>query len=121
MKLHDALMRQGYHIKSRVWIEGERGTFLAEGRIRLLEHIITKGSISQAAKEMKMSYRKAWEIIDGMNKEGNEPLVTRISGGKNGGGTIVTDYGKKMIEFYNEVNKNCQEYLRGQINSLYEV
>lgn len=58
-----------YKIKSKIWIDGKNGTFLAEGRISLMKQIIKSGSITAAAKEMKMSYKKAWEIIDGMNKE----------------------------------------------------
>lgn len=100
-----------YKIKSRIWIEGEKGTFLAEGRVALLKEIEHTGSISAAAKQMKMSYKKAWEIIDGMNKEAVEPLVIRVSGGKGGGGTVITEEGRKMILFFEKLNKKCQYFL----------
>lgn len=107
-----------YKIKSRIWIEGENGTFLAEGRIALLKMIIELGSISAAAKSMKMSYKKAWEIIDGMNKESKKPLVERVSGGKGGGGTIVTNEGVKAIQLFEELNTNCQKYLDKEVKKL---
>jgi molybdate transport system regulatory protein len=107
-----------YKIKSRIWIEGENGTFLAEGRVILLKQIIESGSISAAAKTMKMSYKKAWEIIDGMNKEAKKPLVMRISGGKGGGGTKVTEEGLKAIQLFEKLNKNCQIYLDKEILKL---
>ena len=107
-----------YKIKSRIWIEGTNGTFLAEGRISLMKQIIETGSISSAAKAMKMSYKKAWEIIDGMNKEAKKPLVTRVSGGKGGGGTKVTEEGLKAIELFDKLNKECQNYLDKEILKL---
>ena len=100
-----------YKVKSRIWIEGKNGTFLAEGRIELLKQIIESGSISAAAKSMKMSYKKAWEIIDGMNKEAKKPLVIRVSGGKGGGGTQVTPAGEKAIKLYQKLNTKCQKYM----------
>lgn len=107
-----------YKIKSRIWIEGKNGTFLAEGRISLMKKIIETGSISAAAKSMKMSYKKAWEIIDGMNKEANKPLVIRVSGGKGGGGTQVTEEGLKAIQLFEKLNKRCQIYLDKEILKL---
>ncbi len=107
-----------YKIKSRIWIEGKNGTFLAEGRIILLKQIIESGSISTAAKAMKMSYKKAWEIIDGMNKEARKPLIIKVIGGKGGGGTQVTDEGLKVIQLFEKLNKNCQEYLDKEILKL---
>jgi len=107
-----------YKIKSRIWIEGENGTFLAEGRIALLKQIIESGSISAAAKTMKMSYKKAWEIIDGMNKESKSPLVMRVSGGKGGGGTQVTEDGLEAIKLFEGLNKKCKNYLDKEILKL---
>ena len=107
-----------YKIKSRIWIEGKNGTFLAEGRVSLLKQIIEFGSISSAAKSMKMSYKKAWESIDGMNKEAKKPLVIRVSGGKGGGGTKVTEEGLKAIKLFEKLNKKCQNYLDKEIGKL---
>jgi len=107
-----------YKIKSRIWIEGKNGTFLAEGRIGLLKQIIEAGSISAAAKSMKMSYKKAWEIIDGMNKEAKEPLVIRVSGGKGGGGTQVTAEGVEAIALFEKLNKKCQNYLDKEMQKI---
>jgi len=107
-----------YKIKSRIWIEGKNGTFLAEGRIALLKQILKSGSITAAAKAMKMSYKKAWEIIDGMNKEAKKPLVIRVSGGKGGGGTQVTEEGLRAIKLFEKLNLKCQKYLDKEIQKL---
>lgn len=104
-----------YKIKNRIWIEGDNGTYLAEGRIVLLKEIIESGSITSAAKSMKMSYKKAWDIIDGMNREASEPLVERVSGGKGGGGTVVTKKGEEVIKKFEKLNSNCRKYLEEQL------
>lgn len=108
-----------YKIKSRIWIDGKQGTFLAEGRIALLKEIIVSGSISAAAKQMNMSYKKAWEMINTMNKSAEQPLVVRISGGAGGGGTRVTDEGLKMIQLFEKLNKKCQVYLDKELEKIF--
>ena len=81
-------MSSNYHIKSRFWIATEEGTFLGDGKVRLLQAIQETGSISAAARSLEISYRKAWKMIDVMNAQATTPLVERQSGGKRGGGTI---------------------------------
>lgn len=73
------------------------------GRMLLLEKINKSGSISEAAKKMKMSYKKAWELVDGMNNESKKPLVIRVSGGKGGGGTIVTKEGMAALKQFKKI------------------
>lgn len=67
-----------------MWIDETNGPFLGIGRVWLLEHIGEMGSITNAAKEMKMSYRQAWQLVEDMNKQAQEPLVEKILGGKGG-------------------------------------
>ncbi len=107
-----------YKIKSRIWITGTGGTFLAEGRVVLLQRIHELGSISKAASSMKMSYKKAWEQINAMNKEGREAVVKRVSGGKGGGGTIVTEYGIELIEKFETLNEHCHNFLNSEIDQM---
>jgi len=74
--------------------------FLLEKRIILLHAIQEHGSISKAAKAVPMSYKSAWEAVDMMNSLSPEPIVTRETGGKDGGGTTITAYGEKLLENY---------------------
>ncbi len=95
-----------YTIRIRFWIDETEGPFLGTGRVILLERIKEKGSITNAAKSMKMSYRKAWQLVEDMNKRAKSPLVEKILGGKNGGGAILTKAGEEAIEqFYNMENE----------------
>lgn len=105
-------------VKSRFWIKGEKGTFLGEGRILLLEEIGTHGSISKAAKAMKMSYLKAWRLVDSMNSSVAEPLVIRTTGGIGGGGTLLTEKGKKAVELYRKLKDKSDLFLDEELSKL---
>ncbi len=101
-------------LRGRLWIDGTEGTFLGYGRIILLERIREHGSITRAAKSMKMSYRHAWELIDSMNRQSPRPLVEAATGGKNGGGAHLTKEGEKAIVLFWELYADFQTYLKQQ-------
>lgn len=83
-------------------------SFLGDTRIRLLEAIERCGSISQAAKEVPLSYKAAWDAIDAMNNLAEQSLVERAVGGRNGGGTRVTEYGRRVITLYRAMEAEYQ-------------
>lgn len=103
-----------YHIKSRIWIGSSKGMLLGEGRIALLREIEKHGSISKAAKAMEMSYKKAWRLVDEMNKNANKPLVQQKIGGKGGGGTVLSEAGVKAIRIYTELKEKERAFLKEQ-------
>lgn len=98
-------------IKSRIWIEGSKGIFLGYGKIALLEKINKTGSINSAAKELGISYKKAWKLIESMNLQSSNPLIKTETGGKGGGGTVVTKTGLKAIKAFNKLDKKCKKAL----------
>ncbi len=105
-------------IKSRIWIEKDGVPFLGFGRIKLLKMIDDKMSINSAAKELKMSYKKAWNLINDMNLMTDEPVVQTNIGGKDGGGTKLTNYGKQLIQDFETINSNCMVYLEKEFQKL---
>lgn len=107
-----------YKIKSRIWICTNNGTFLGEGRIELLKKIDEFGSISKAAKSMKMSYKKAWELVNSMNEQCIEPIVVGKIGGKDGGGSKLSDLGKKIIIEFTDLNQKAIKFLDGEISKI---
>lgn len=109
---------QKFQIKSRIWITTDNGTYLGEGRIALLKEIDKYGSISTAAKMMGMSYKKAWRLVDSMNQLGSEFLVIRKAGGKGGGGTELSDAGRKAVELFTELQQGNYEYLDNKMNQI---
>lgn len=97
---------RAFTIKGRLWIEGKEGTFVGLGRVVLLDRIKRHGSISKAAKSMSMSYRRAWKLVDSMNRQSAKPVVATVVGGKGGGGARVTDVGLAVIgQFWNLYKK----------------
>ena len=92
-------------------VETKFGTFLGDTRIRLLEAIDTHGSISQAAKAVPLSYKAAWDAVDAMNNLADQALVERSTGGRHGGGTQLTDYGRRLISLYRTMEQEYQDTL----------
>ncbi len=95
----------------RLVVETELGAFLGDTRIRLLEAIDQYGSISHAAKAVPLSYKAAWDAVDAMNNLADEPLVARSVGGQGGGGTKLTDYGRRLVAFYRAMEEDYQDVL----------
>lgn len=98
-------------LEGRLWVTKDNQNFLGRGRISLLEYIQKTGSIHAAAKEMKMSYKTAWDAIDAMNNLSDDPLVIRVSGGKGGGGTRLTPKGEEIIEAFHNLESKHQQFL----------
>ena len=73
---------------------------IGPGKADLLEAIALHGSISAAARALGMSYRRAWLLVETMNRSFREPLVTTLAGGKHGGGTQLTAMGEQVLQRY---------------------
>ena len=105
-------MEQNLHrLRGKLQVDTEFGTFLGDTRIRLLESIDIHGSITQAAKAVPLSYKAAWDAIDVMNNLADHPLVIRSTGGRHGGGTLLTDYGRKVVVLYRALEAEYQAAL----------
>ncbi|MCD6259011.1 MAG: TOBE domain-containing protein [Helicobacteraceae bacterium] len=98
-------------IDGRLWLRKSEHSFLGKGRIELLEQIERTGSISKAAKAMKMAYKAAWDSLDAMNNLAEEPLVDKSTGGRGGGGTKLTPYAKQLIETYKVIHEEHERFL----------
>jgi molybdate transport system regulatory protein len=84
----------------RVSIVFESGARIGPGKAKLLESIRDTGSISAAAREMGMSYKRAWVLLDSINRTFTEPVVTAAPGGAGGGGARLTPFGVEVLERY---------------------
>jgi molybdate transport system regulatory protein len=98
--------------KVRMWLEKENETYLSYARITLLERIRDYGSITKAARSMSISYRHAWKLVDSMNRLATQPLVTTASGGRGGGGALVTETGEKAIQMFHQINKKLKRFIQ---------
>lgn len=97
-----------YRVRSKVWLEHRGQPFLGDGRYRLLLAVDHSGSINAAAKQLGLSYRKAWSQLQAMEHHAPFPLLHKRSGGKGGGETVLTPQAKQLLNAFsqllNEVN-----------------
>lgn len=110
--------KKKYTIRIRVWVDEESGPYLGIGRVILLEKIKETGSITNAAKSMKMSYRQAWQLVEDMNKRAKEPLVEKILGGKKGSGAVLTKAGEEAIRKFNKLEKETQAFINQKSDKI---
>lgn len=109
---------KNYKIEVRVWIEETEGAFLGIGKIWLLENIRKTGSITNAAKEMKMAYRQAWQLVEEMNQRAEKPLVEKLLGGKGGGGAKITEAGENAIALFYEIENRIKDFAQKETQKL---
>jgi molybdate transport system regulatory protein len=78
---------------------------IGPGKIALLEHIAELGSISAAGRAMRMSYRRAWDLVEELNTLFGKPVVERQIGGRNGGGATLSPLGRALIARFRAVEQ----------------
>lgn len=104
------MLDKNIKIDFRFWINNANGkNILGAGKIRLLENIDKHSSISAAAKEMNMSYRKAWGDIKNIENSLGFEITSKQRGGKYGGGTSLSDKGKKLVRLFNEIQSELDK------------
>jgi molybdate transport system regulatory protein len=91
---------------------------IGPGKIQLLENIETCGSISAAGRAMDMSYKRAWDLVDEINRICRQAAVERQTGGKNGGGAILTPFGRSLVARYRKIERNAGSAARKELQAL---
>ena len=111
-------MNQTPRLDIRLRIDFGATSSLGPGKIVLLEQIARTGSLSQAARELGMSYRRAWQLFDDLNHSFNEPVARASVGGAGGGGVQLTAFGAALIGAYREVEHAALEVTRARFAGL---
>jgi molybdate transport system regulatory protein len=88
-------------------ILGGRTPAIGPGKAELIERIAASGSISAAARAMGMSYRRAWQLVEALNKDFRERVVTTAAGGARGGGARVTPFGLKLVAEFRSMEEKA--------------
>ena len=104
------------HLKIRIASGSEIA--MGPGKADLLEAIDACGSISSAAKQMRMSYRRAWELVDVMNKCFNQPVVASSPGGQHGGGAQLTEFGRFILKNYHDLVAKAHLAAQVELNQI---
>src|SRR6202521_1865564 len=101
--LHPRTWHSAGMARLRVSIVFGSGARIGPGKAKLLESIRDTGSISAAARDMGMSYKRAWVLLDSINQAFTEPGVTAAPGGAGGGGAVLTPFGAEVLERYRRI------------------
>ena len=99
---------KGLRVRSKTWLEVDGQPFLGDGRYRLLMAVQRNGSINAAAKDLGISYRKAWAQLQALEEICPLPLLERRTGGRGGGETLLTPQALELMKRF--------EFLRRQVN-----
>jgi len=91
---------------------------IGPGKIELLESIHRCGSISAAGRAMEMSYKRAWDLVDEINRICRQSAVERQTGGKNGGGAALTPFGLSLVARYRKIERDAASAVRGELQAL---
>ena len=91
---------------------------IGPGKILLLENIHARGSISAAGRAMDMSYKRAWDLVDEINRICRQPAVERQTGGKNGGGAMLTPFGVSLVARYRKIERDAATAVKKELAAL---
>jgi molybdate transport system regulatory protein len=101
-----------------VRIDLSTGVRIGPGKIALLEAIRSAGSISGAGRQMQMSYRKAWLLVDEINGTLREPAVFTATGGGKGGGATLTPTGEQLVRLYHDIESEIHGATRREFRAI---
>lgn len=102
----------------RLRIGGDKELALGPGKVALLEAIRDTGSISAAGRKLGMSYRRAWLLVDAMNRAFVHPVIETSTGGREGGGTMLTANGEEIIRRYRRIEALALEASGREIRAI---
>jgi molybdate transport system regulatory protein len=101
-------------IRLRCWVNIDGEKFFGPGPAELLKLIDDTGSIAEAARAMGMSYKKAWDIVEGLNTRSKKAYVTPRKGGEKGGGALLTSTGVAVLRQYQLLTSRLQRVVAAE-------
>ena len=107
------------HLSIRIDFDSEGR--LGPGKVALLERIAREGSISAAGRSMNMSYKRAWELVTEINRSFEEPLVNAQTGGRAGGGAVLTERGRELIRHYRAIERKALTATARHVRALQAI
>jgi len=98
-------------LRGRIWVDRGDQAALTDAGADLLDQVDACGSLSEAARRLRFSYRRAWMLVDAMTHRWPAPLVSTAVGGQRGGGTQLTEYGRRVLRSYREAQIEVEHAL----------
>jgi molybdate transport system regulatory protein len=112
-------VKEAIQVRSKIWLEAAGRPVLGEGRRALLRAVENSGSISQAARLLKITYRKAWGQIKFMEEQLGVPLVLKLTGGAGGGGARLTPEARELLAKYDRLIAGLQEQVNERFREVF--
>jgi molybdenum ABC transporter molybdate-binding protein len=109
MPADDHATGKDWTVGFRIWVERSGRTVLGNGRLQLLEAIDRCRSISAAARQLRMSYRRAWLLVQSVNEAAGQPLVVAATGGSGGGGAQLTPQGHQAVAIFRQLQQHLRQ------------
>lgn len=106
------------HAEFHLRVVKGRTRAIGPGKIALLEAIRDTGSISAAARKLRMSYRRAWMLVDDLNRRLAKPVVRAAPGGRDGGGTMLSPTGRKLVTLYRDIERRALRHTAAAARAL---
>jgi len=94
---------------------GKRAPAMGPGKAELIERIAQTGSISAAARAMGMSYRRAWQLVEALNRDYHSRVVDTATGGRRGGGARVTPFGRRILALFRSMEQKASAAIAGDL------
>lgn len=103
-------------IRPRIYLAPD--VAIGPGKIDLLRHVEAARSISAAARAMAMSYKRAWQLVDELNRDFGSPVVATATGGAGGGGAELTDLGRAIVGHYTALEERLNAAASAELDAL---
>lgn len=113
--------RPSGYLTGQVALQATSASSFSETQVKLLQAIDKGGSITSAAKQIGVSYKTAWDRIEAMNNISDRALVSRSAGGAKGGGTVLTELGKKVVEGFNVLQQEHEQFMKKLGNEVSSI
>jgi molybdate transport system regulatory protein len=110
---------QPYLIRPRIYLSPD--LIVGPGKIELLKAVRDTGSIAAAARSMGMNYKRAWYLLDTLNKGFHQPVIEATPGGRGGGGARLTPLGETLIHYYTAIAEACAAAADPQLAALFAL
>jgi molybdate transport system regulatory protein len=111
-----AMKKRQHRLSIRVDLAS--GARIGPGKISLLEEIARTGSISAAGRALRMSYRRAWELVEDLNRSLGKPVVATAAGGLGGGGASLTPTGEALVDQYRAIEAATASVARRHLAAI---
>ena len=118
LSIFESISMSNSRLKLHIRILADDEIAFGPGKADLLEAIQRTGSISQAAKSMNMSYRRAWQLVETMNQSFQSVLVETQTGGTHGGGAVVTEFGHEILNKFRAMEQTVRSSIAHEFEQI---